>query len=124
METTLMSGSTDRPALTITCIGKSKKRHSSLDVQTYHRDDDGTWMPVHSGTRTNSRGEQVNYISPSSGMLANQFDLECPNPRCRYKFRHPSLKVATVLNDTLAASQHEIPLLALDIALRRGLADG
>jgi hypothetical protein len=115
----------DRPTLTITCIGTRNKRHPSLDVKTYHRDDDGTWMPIHSGTRTNSRGEQINYLSPGTGMIADtsQFELSCPNPRCPFVFRHPSLKVATILNDTVAAGEHEIPLLALDIALQRRLAE-
>jgi hypothetical protein len=115
----------NRPALTITCVGTTKKRHSALDVKTYRRDDDGTWMPVFSGTRTNTRGEQVDYISPDSGMLAKtaKFNLECPNPRCSYKFRNDSLRVAAVLNEAIAAGRHEMPLLALDIALERGLAD-
>jgi hypothetical protein len=113
----------ERPRLTVSCIGTKDKRHSAIHIRTYARHQDGTWMQQHSGTRTNANGDVVHYLVPDSGVrtATGNIEMSCPNPKCPYIFRQPTSKVLLLFDKAIEADEHEVYLLALDIALQRGL---
>lgn len=113
----------ERPRLTVSCIGTKNKRHTPIDVITYARHEDGTWLPLHSGVRINAKAERVDYLVPETGMRPGEdaMVLPCPSPRCTYNFQHPASKVLPLFDKAIKADEHEVFLLTLDTAIRLGL---
>jgi hypothetical protein len=111
-----------RPRFVITCDGTDIKRHKPAIVAIYARDDDGTWLPVHSGVRDG--GKEL--IIPETGYRseAGQFDWPCSNRRCPYRFRADTAQVAQILDRFLAAGAHEVPLRLIDEELRHARQPG
>jgi hypothetical protein len=105
-----------RPRFVILCDGTGEKPHKPVIVAVYARDDDGTWLPIHSATRD---GKCL--VMPDTGYRADagQFDWPCRNRRCMYKFRADAGQVGSVLDRLLAAGQTSASLRLIDAALRR-----
>lgn len=105
----------DRPQFTITCDGIATRPHKPAIVAVYARDDDGTWLPIHSAIRD---GKTV--VLPESGYrtTAGQFNWPCPNRRCSYQFRAAVERVNAALDRLLADGQADTTLRHLDGELR------
>lgn len=107
----------DRHRFVITCDGTEKKRHKPTVVAIYARDDDGTWLPIHSGFRANGGDLTL----PESGYRpeAGQFEWPCPEHHCTYRFRADVTQTAGVLDRLMQAGESGGSLRLIDEALRR-----
>lgn len=105
----------ERPRFVINCDGVEGKPHKPTVVAVYARDDDGTWLPVHSGVRDGKW-----FVMPDSGYrpAAGQFDWPCRNRRCTYRFRADAARVSAVLDKFMGDGESNATLRRIDEELR------
>lgn len=105
----------NRARITVLCGGTREQPHKPLHVACFSRHEDGSWLPVHSGSRDGS-----SYLAPRTPFRAEsgKFDMTCANSQCPYAFRADSVKVSQLLNTLTDRGLTEVSLAFLDAALR------